>query len=116
MLCYCWEICFLIAGEGWLFWFFPVKSSLSGADVRAALFQEALRPDTGGGWWWWWWGLVVVVGQFSITCLYIPRGTDDKETLSSVANFPPPRAFPARQSRTALVVWRQSKEASGSAA
>lgn len=64
------EICFLIAGGRAVVLLFPVKLSSSGATVRATRFHKALVGEA-----------------FSITCLCIPVGTDDKEALSCVANL-----------------------------
>lgn len=41
---------------------------------------------------------------FSITCLCIPRGTDDKEVLSCVANLPSGKVFPALKNKTDIFI------------
>lgn len=69
------QICFLIAGGRAVVLLFPCETELIWCRRSRHLLSQ-------GTWARRWWG-----EAFSITCLCIPRGTDDKDALSCVANL-----------------------------
>lgn len=91
MLCYCWRSVFLSLGGGGCFAFSCEIELIWCHCSHHSLSQGARARHRRGE-------------AFSITCLCIPRGTDDKEVLSCVANLPSCKVFPALKNKTDIFI------------